>query len=158
MTVPRSITCTSPETLSLPHRQRRLDREDDAFDERPLDVDHAQRRLAGDDSYRGLPVGRPHRAVRPASVDRPHSPVAREAPGEQPGEICIPPFAGRAPEQRGVDRDAAATGCGDLRPAGAVRVARLDADQIREGREQVVPRVQAPAGRFGLDAAERSRG
>ena len=65
------------------------------------------------------------------------------------------PLRDLAAEQGGVDRDAAAPGRGHLRPAGAVRVARLDAEQVRERGEQVVPGVQAAPRRGRVDQAHR---
>ena len=55
MTVPRSSTCTSPRRCPFRTGRAAWTGMTDTLDERPLDVDHAQRRLAGDDSYRGLP-------------------------------------------------------------------------------------------------------
>ena len=43
------------EALALAHGQRHLDGHDDALDERPLDMDDAQRRLGGDEPDRSLP-------------------------------------------------------------------------------------------------------
>ena len=66
---------------------------------------------------------------------------------------------GRRAEQRRVDRHAAAARRRDLAPAGEVGVAGLDADRLRELRQQVVPGVQrAAAGdRRGLLAHRVSR-
>ena len=101
------------------------------------------------------PVGSPHPRIRPVAVDRPHRAIAREPPDEQVREVRVPPFARLAAEERRVDRDARAASGGDLRPTGTVRVPRLHADQLRERREQVVPRVDRPARRCRIDEPNR---
>src|SRR5262245_63829394 len=78
------------ETLAAPHRQLDLHRRDDALDERTLDVDDAEGRLGGDEPDVRLLVGRSRPPVGAVAVDRPDRAVAREAPGEELGEVRVP--------------------------------------------------------------------
>src|SRR5918994_1420840 len=143
------------EPLPLPDRERDLDGQHHALEQWALDMDHAQGRLRRHEPDGVAAVGGAGGAVHALGIDRPDGAVSREAPGEQAREIAVAALARLAAEQGRVDRHAAAPRRRHLRPAGAVGVARLDADRAREGREQVVPREELPPGRRGGDELHR---
>src|SRR5207248_3946706 len=127
-----------------PADDRQLDsrRRRHTLDEGPVDAYHPQQRPPGYEPEWPASVGDGGDRVRAVRRDDGGDAVAREAPGEQRRQVLVALRARRLAEQRGVDRDAPAGGGRDLGPAGLARVAGLDAEQVRERVEQVVPRVQ----------------
>ena len=142
------------EPLALLDRQRDLDRRDDPLDERRVDPDDPQRRLAPPRAARraGRSPSRRARRCGRARSPRPSGTARAPTRAARRGRRSGP----RGSRRRGSSRrpSAPAARRRDLRPAGAVRVPRLDADEAREasraGRSSVTRRrpatvVVAPA-------------
>ena len=100
---------------------------------------------AATSATRLAPVRRAAPRVGARRADRVDDAVLREPAGEQRLQVGVALRARRAAEDRRVDRDARAARGRDLRPAGAARVAGLDADHAGDDAEQVVPGVQRAA-------------
>ena len=130
------------EGLSLAHRQRGHLGEDDPPHERAIDRHGQLRRCGRDELERVASVAEQCSRVGPPLHHRPDGDVAREAPVEQLDQVGVPGRAVGAPEQRGVDRHAAAARGRGLVPARAGGVARLDAEDPGVAVEQVVPGAQ----------------
>ena len=133
------------EPLPLRDRKRDDGRCDHALEERPVDADDPRHRPRRDERERVLSERRLRRRVHARRRDHVNRAVARQPPGEEGGEIGVPPVARRAAEKRGVDGDSVRPRGGHLGPARLGRVARLDAEQAGIAGEQVVPGRQPPA-------------
>ena len=155
---PRRIS-TWPRTSPCRTGSETARRGDDRLRQGPAEPRDRQQRTGRDELERRLAVADRGGRVDASQLDGRHDTELREPPDQQRLEVVVPVGARRAAEQRRVDRDAAAARRSDLAPPREVRVTGLDADRLREDREQVVPRVQRPAAgdRRRLLAA-RSRG
>src|SRR5687767_3988939 len=95
------------EPLPLPDRERDLDRQHRALETRALGVAQAQAGLGRHEPDGVAVVSGAGGAVDALGVDPPDSAVARQAPGEEAGEVAVTALPRLAAEEGRVDGDAA---------------------------------------------------